>query len=689
MVDCCHAMAIHLNSHIAELPGIGAGSIRDFKNLGITTVHDLLMDVPFRYDDYSCVKKIAEVRAGETVTVVGMVQSIQMRPAKNRRMKLVEATIVDETGELSVVWFNQDYLIQSIRPGMELSLAGTVDARFKRAMVNPLHEPPGRHLLTGRLLAVYRLSGSLKNHRVRTAIRHALQAAHELKEWLPDEIMEKQRLPSLTEAITCLHVPPSREVLDRAILRLKFDELFLHQLMYAHVRHERAGKQAHALPIDEAAIRSFVQSLPFTLTPSQRRTAWEVLKDMAVPRPMNRLLQGDVGCGKTVVAAIAAAGALTLGKTVVYLAPTELLCVQQHRVFCDWFRDESVALYTRTRKQLRDEAVNKSALLDGIGQGSIRFVVGTHALFESEVPLAPALLIVDEQHRFGVAQRHALFEKTSGLAPHFLSMTATPIPRSLALTLYGDLDLSTIREMPKGRRPVASAVVPETQRAGMWRHVRSLLEEGKQAFVICPLIDPSDALGAKSVLETRTMLEKGPLQGLTIETLHGKLKADEREALITKFRQGGIDVLVSTTVVEVGVDIPNAAVMVITAAERFGLAQLHQLRGRVGRSDQLSYCYLLSDQASGPAMDRLRLLETVHDGFALAEHDLRLRGSGNFFGTAQSGFPDFTLATEADVELMHITRECAREILSKDPELTRYPLMRERVCASFDAVHLE
>jgi ATP-dependent DNA helicase RecG len=687
-------MAIHLSTNVAELPGIGTKALNDFKNLGISSVRDLLLAVPFRYDDFSQIKKIIEVRPGHPVTVIGTITSIKSRQAKNRHMTIVEATLKDETGTIPILWFNQEYLATTIRPGTELSLSGTVDYRFNRAMINPVHESPGRHLLTGRIVPVYSLSGSLKIHRVRAAVRTALGAVHEFEEWIPPEIIKQENFSDFSTAITSIHFPENQKDLSRAIERLKFDELFLHQLMFAQVRRERSTRLASVITIDEEALRRFVKALPFELTLAQKRSAWEIVQDLAKPHPMNRLLQGDVGSGKTVVAAIAADGVIGARKLVVYLAPTEILAMQQFEVFTRLFFNESVALFTRSQRQVsgspRLQSWTKDELVEAIRNSDVHCVIGTHALLEDNIELPDlALIIVDEQHRFGVAQRHALLQKTGEIAPHLLSMTATPIPRSLALTIYGDLDVSMINQMPKGRKPIGTAVVKESQRAGMWEHVRDQIKQGRQVYVVCPLIDPSDTLGAKSVMEVCAFFKKHVFKNERVNVLHGKLKSDEKQKVIEAFKNKKTDVLVCTTVVEVGVDVPNATVMVVMNAERFGLAQLHQLRGRVGRSDLTSFCYLLPDQTEGKAMERLQLLERIQDGFELAEKDLLLRGAGNVFGNAQSGFPDFTLATEADVDLMKKARDHAVRFLQTDSLLETHPQIAQRITASFEAVHLE
>ncbi|MCR4314303.1 MAG: ATP-dependent DNA helicase RecG [Candidatus Uhrbacteria bacterium] len=692
-------MAIHLSSPVSDLPGLGTKAVADLRALDIVSVRDLLWYVPFRYDDYSRVVGAGEAKVGETVTVVGTIESIESRPAKNRHMKLVEAMVRDETGELKVVWFNQSYLEKTLPIGSKVSLAGRVDGRYGRSLVNPMIERGGEQTHTGRIVPVYGLTGSLTMRRLRDAVKAALPAATEFPDWLPSDIVEHESYPSLAHALQDVHFPESQSELNAAITRLKFDELFLHQMMFARVRADRERKAAKVISVDKAFLKAFVARLPFELTMAQRKAIWEVVQDLEKPHPMNRLLEGDVGSGKTVVAAAAAASVMHAGFRVVYLAPTEILAMQQHTALSR-FLDEPVGLLTRTMCRVGEQNVSREdfSMMTFLDRGReksslesrVRCVIGTHALLQEKLGLHDfGLVIVDEQHRFGVEQRHALIHTSEGAAPHLLSMSATPIPRTLALTIYGDLELSILNEMPPGRKPVATAVVLESQQAGMWKHVREQIGEGRQAFVVCPLINPSDKLGAKSVAEVARDLKKGVFKDVKIETLHGRLKSDEKESAIEKFRTGKIDVLVSTTVVEVGVDIPNATVMVIMGAERFGLAQLHQLRGRVGRNDVQSYCYLLPEHMEGSSEERLRAMEKTTDGFRLAQKDLELRGAGNVFGSAQSGFADFQLATPADTELMKKARDYATELLAQDPDLEGHPLIRERIERQFEMVHLE
>jgi ATP-dependent DNA helicase RecG len=681
-------MAIHLSTPVSGLPGNGDKAAADFASIGIKTVRDLLWYVPFRYDDFSRREMIAKVPFNIPVTIDATVKSIKLRPGKGR-MTIIDAVIEDESGELKVIWFNQPYLVKTLPVGSRHSFAGLVDYRFGKTLSNPIHEPIGRNVNTGRIVPVYSLTGSLTMRKLRESMQRSLSVVDTLPDWLPQEIVRSEKLPTLSHALSNVHFPNSHEELNRAIDRLKFDELFLHQMLFDEVRRDRKIKNATPIAIDEQALKTFVDSLPFQLTKAQKLAAWEIVQDLSKPVPMNRLLEGDVGSGKTVVSAVAAQAVSRAGKLTAYLAPTEILATQQERSFFKSLKGSRVALLTRSRQMLNGEVCKKTDIVEALSSGEVDCLIGTHAILQDGIDLSRlALVVVDEQHRFGVEQRHALLERDPNHAPHLLSMTATPIPRSLALTIYGDLELSILDELPKGRKPIGTAIVPEQHREDMWKHVRSEISSGRQVFVVCPLIDPSDALGSRSVTDVEKMLKK-ILTGVRIGVLHGKLKSDEKQKRNEDFRDGKIDVLVSTTVVEVGVDVPNATVMVIMSAERFGLAQLHQLRGRVGRSDMQSYCYLLPDDASPISSQRLQAVVDSQNGFELAEKDLQLRGAGNVFGNAQSGFPDFKFATPADVPLMKLSRDWAMKLLEDASFFEAHPLVRERIEEALEQIHLE
>ncbi|MCX6715213.1 MAG: ATP-dependent DNA helicase RecG [Candidatus Uhrbacteria bacterium] len=679
-------MSLRLSTPASGLPGIGDKAALDLAGIGIKTIRDLLWYVPFRYDDFSRHVQIAKAPIDTPITIDARIKSIGLRASTSSRVKIVDAVIEDGSGELKVIWFNQPYLLKTLPVGSKHSFAGLIDHRFGKTFSNPIHEPVGQNVNTGRIVPVYGLSGGLTMRKLRDAIQRSLTIVDTLSDWLPSEIVEDKSMPTLATALASVHFPNSHEELNRGIDRLKFDELFLHQMLFEEVRRDRKTKTATVIPIDEVSTKTFVSTLPFTLTRAQKVAAWEILQDLAKPVPMNRLLEGDVGSGKTVVAAIAVQAA----DRSVYLAPTEILATQQHKAFCKMMSSRNIALLTHNQIYFNSEKVKRAELVEKISNGEVDCLIGTHAVLQEGIDLSrTSLVIIDEQHRFGVAQRHALLERDPHHAPHLLSMTATPIPRSLALTIYGDLELSILDELPKGRKPIGTAMVPVEQRVGMWKHVRSEIEQGRQVFVICPLIDPSDSLGSKSVTDVEKMLSKDILKGLRIVTLHGKLKSDEKQKRNEDFRDGKIDVLVSTTVVEVGVDVPNATVMVIMSAERFGLAQLHQLRGRVGRSDLQSYCYLLPDDLNPHSNNRLQAVVESQNGFELAERDLELRGAGNVFGNAQSGFPDFQFATSADVPLMKQARDWAQKLLLDKDFFETHPLVRARIEEALEQIHLE
>lgn len=684
-------MSIHLGTLIKELPGLGPVAARDLARLGVQNVRELLWYAPFRYDDFSESKPVASLRHDDAVTLVGQIKSINSRPSRNHRLTLTEGLFETESGDIKVVWFNQPYLEKTLRPGSTVSLAGRINRKFGTAtLMNPVYETAGSRIHTGRIVPVYGLTGSLTERRLRSAVKLSLGAAGEIVDWLPKEIRESENFPMIYEALEDVHFPPSADHLDYAMRRLKFDELFLRQLMFAHLKRERAVLGALPLkcPIEE--IKKFVGHLPFKLTNSQRKAAWEIIQDLAKPEPMHRLLQGDVGSGKTVVAAIGALAALEAGGRVVYLAPTEILAEQQYKTFQKLLPDFKPALLTSGRAVWGGEEQRKKDLQKVISRGEVNCVIGTHALLEEAArPPDISLIIIDEQHRFGVEQRHALLKQNSDKAPHLLSMTATPIPRSLALAVYGDLDLSILNELPTGRLPIITTLILTDKEKDMYEKTKNEIKIGHQVFVVCPLIDPSDALGVDSVKETMKKLSAGPLKNFRLGLLHGQMKIDEKEKTMAGFAAGKIDVLVSTTVIEVGVDVPKATVMVIFGAERFGLAQLHQLRGRVGRSVFQSYCFLCSNDPDAQNKRRLQAVVKSNDGFFLAEEDLKIRGAGNAFGLAQSGLPDLKFATLADTDLMKKARAWAHRILENDPNLSEYPLVKENITVSFERVHLE
>lgn len=691
-------MASHLKDTISSVATIGAAKAKDFARLGITTLQGALFDFPFRYDDLSNAVTIADVKPGAKVTVQGTIMSIDNRRSqKSFRMMVTEALVEDGTGALKAVWFHQGFLTKVLKPGQVVSLAGKVDDRYGLSLVNPAYEilATGKATKeTGRIVPIYKLTGALTQKIRRKVAEAALAAIKEVEDWLPEKIMSEVELLDLPKAIREMHFPASTEAKDQALRRLKFDEFFLHQLLHAKSRRELKMRKAPKVPFREELMKELVDDLPFTLTGAQKKAIWAIIKDMNRPEPMNRLLEGDVGSGKTVVAALVAINAAEDGWQTAMLAPTEILAEQHAQTLQKLFGNRiTIALYTRTKRRVGGKEVTKAQLLASLKNGGTQVVVGTHALLTEDVLFDRlGLIVVDEQHRFGVRQRQALKDKQGDAdgIPHLLSMTATPIPRSLALVLYGDLDRSILNEYPAGRKPILTEVVELGREEPIYEKMREEMDAGRQIFVVCPLIEESDALGVNSVHEVFKEFVSEAFKGYKVSMLHGRMKTKEKDDVMREFAMGEADMLISTTVVEVGVDVPNATVMYVEGAERFGLAQLHQLRGRVGRGEYQSYCYLHPSGVLGEiARERLKAIEDSQDGFDLAEKDLQLRGGGNIFGTEQSGFEQFKLGTMHDIDLMSHAKNFSKEILDESPDLEVYPKLRDRLYKYVDEVHFE
>ncbi len=691
-------MAFHLTDSVSSIAGIGAAKAKDFVRIGVVSLRDALFDFPFRYDDLSHAVPIADAKPGAKVTVQGTITAIENRRSqKSWRMMVTEALVQDSTGTIKAVWFHQGFLTKVIKPGQVMSLAGKVDDRYGLSLVNPVYEILGKvdttkH--TGRIVPIYRLTGALTQKLRRKVAEAALSALKEVEEWMPSRVIREVDLLSLPDAISEMHFPRSEEEKDAALRRLKFDEFFLHQLLAAKNRRELQQQKAPKIPFFEKLVRDIVAELPFTLTGAQKKAIWSIIQDMNRPEPMNRLLEGDVGSGKTVVAAIVALNAANDGWQTSMLAPTEILAEQHAQTLQRLFGHRmTIALYTRTKRRVGGKEVTKAQLLAALRNGAAQMVVGTHALLTEEVLFDRlGVIVVDEQHRFGVRQRQALKDKRGhdDGVPHLLSMTATPIPRSLALVLYGDLDRSILDEYPEGRKPIITSIVEPGRETPVYTAMRKEMDAGHQIFVVCPLIEESDALGANSVHDVHKEFIAGPFEGYRVLMLHGRMKTKEKDDVMRAFASGEADMLICTTVVEVGVDVPNATVMYVEGAERFGLAQLHQLRGRVGRGAHQSHCFLHPTGMLGEiARMRLQAVVESQDGFDLAEKDLQLRGPGNIFSTAQSGFDQFKLGTMHDIDLMGSAKDFSKELLDESPDLALYPPLKKRLVEYVDEVHFE
>jgi ATP-dependent DNA helicase RecG len=663
-----------LDAPLTVLSGIGPKSAENLARLGLHNLRDLLFYLPRRYDDYSQLKTINRLWYGEEVTIIASVESVHVRPVRGGRMKLVEVVVSDGTGSLRVNWFNQPWIADRLLPGRAVVLSGKVDQYLGRITMNsPEWEPIERQQLhTNRIVPVYALTSGVTAKWLRRVIHGLLgRYAPRLPDPLTESIRASAGVDALPIALQQIHFPDDQDHLRRAQERLAFQEMFLLQLGVLRQKREWDALACAPLPVADDWVEAFRARLPYALTAPQERAFEDVRADLAAPRPMNRLLQGDVGSGKTVVAAYAIGIACANGAQAALMAPTSILA-EQHAVTvrgllteCAGMPEDSIRLLIGATPE-----AEKREIRAGLVSGEIRVLIGTHALLEDPISFARlGLAVIDEQHRFGVEQRARL--RSKGDNPNLLVMTATPIPRSLALTLYGDLDVSVLDEMPPGRKPVETRLLHRMERGRAHSFIRGQLQAGRQAFVIFPLVEGSEKVEALAAVDEYETLAKEAFSGLRVGLLHGRLKPDEKDEVMGRFRAGELDVLVSTSVVEVGVDIPNASVMMIEGANRFGLAQLHQFRGRVGRGEHASYCLLLPDADDEAADERLKAMESTNDGFRLAELDLEQRGPGDFLGTRQSGFAELRMARLTDIRLIEKARREATRLFQEDPLLQK------------------
>jgi ATP-dependent DNA helicase RecG len=678
-----------LDAPVTRLPSVGPSTAQRLERLGVHTIRDLLYLLPSRYEDYSRLRTIDRLEYGEHVTVIGTVWSLQSRlVGDNRRM--VTAVVGDGTGEIQMTWFNP-FVERRLRTGRAYTFSGKIDDYRGRTLIrNPEFEPLEKHQVhTGRLVPIYPLTEGISARWLRRIMDHAVNAwALEVRDFLPEEIRQQCHLVTLGEALRQIHFPDSKERLEVAHQRLSFDEFFLLQLGMLGYRQRFQAAEARPLKGDKELLDPFLSSLSFSLTGAQQRAIHEIMDDLRNSHPMSRLLQGDVGSGKTAVAAAALWMAVGNGCQGAIMAPTEILAEQHARSFGAMFasltvpgaqRPVQTALLTGSMRRS-----DRDAALTALADGQIDIVVGTHALIQEDVTFRDlAVAVVDEQHRFGVEQRGALRQK--GIQPHVLVMSATPIPRSLALTIYGDLEVTVLDEMPAGRVPVKTKWLTSGQRERAYTFIRRQVEAGRQAFIVYPLVEEQEAnteeppvaageVGlpqqARSAVEARQWLQSDIFPDLRLGLLHGRMPGEEKDSVMRSFNAGDLDILVATSVVEVGIDIPNASVIMVEGADRFGLAQLHQFRGRVGRGQHPSFCILVSDATEGDSTQRLQALENSNDGFALAQIDLDMRGPGDFFGTRQSGLPPLRTAQLGDLRTLEIARSAARRLFDADPILS-------------------
>lgn len=720
---------LKLTTPLSEISGIPDKFLKRLTKLGIKTAKDLLWHFPSRYEDFSKIYTIDELIPGQQATIQGQIEKVTVRRTWKRQMLVAEAHIADQTGVIRAVWFNQPYIANTLRRGMLANFAGKVqEDDGELYLSSPAYErvrnAEPNH--TARLVPIYPETKGLTSKGLRFLIKPLLKQAEQITEWIPSDILESQNIPEINQAISNIHFPDEIEDALVAKKRFAFEELFLMQLFNLKEREALAKEKAPVFNLVDLDLKKITEKLPFALTGAQNTALTEILEDLTKGAPMNRLLQGDVGSGKTVIAAIASLAAVGNGYQAVFMAPTEVLAGQHfetlRKLFAPLSQKVSLALITGSgakmffENNLSTDTTKINAKL-AVERGEINIAVGTHALIQKDIKFPNlGLVIIDEQHRFGVRQRAQLLaqKKEIGFIPHLLSMSATPIPRTLTLTIFGDLDLSIINEMPTGRKPIITKIVSPSNRDKAYAFIRGQVKNGRQVFVICPRIEKTEVeepgaeikdrraelwADVKNVTEEFEKLSKKVFPDLRVEMLHGKLPAKDKIEVMRKFSSGGespsgvqtdrIDILVSTSVIEVGVDVPNATIMMIESSDRFGLAQLYQFRGRVGRGEHQSFCFLFTESSSKSTENRLKALIEAKNGFELAEMDLKLRGPGEFLGRSQTGMPDIAMRALQNMELIKEGRVAAEMVLAKSSDLKKYPLLAEKVSEFKAIIHFE
>lgn len=677
---------------IEKLSGVGKKYLTKFKKINIETIKDLLFYFPFRYEDFSIVKNINQLIPNEIVTIEGKILDIKTFKTWHKKMYITEAILQDESGVVKILWFNQPFLTKNLRINDFISIAGKLIIDKNGAYFLPSHYEKINDLNnkdrreTGGLIPVYPETEGLTSRAIRFFIKKCLKETRIPIDWLPFYLKNKYNFPDLKKALHQIHFPKNLKEAENAQKRFLFEDLLILELIILQQKLKLQQYKGFAIKPNLEILKKFAQSLNFQLTTDQKNAVLDILKDFQKGKPMNRLLQGDVGSGKTIVAAIASLMTVKNNYQVAFMAPTEILANQHFENFRNLFKnfDINIGLITSGNTKLSWEGfisdINKKMFIRNCISNEINIIIGTHALIQKNIKFKKlGLVIIDEQHRFGVEQRQKLLSSHNDFIPHLLSMTATPIPRTLALTLWGDLDISFIKELPKNRKPIITKIIAPNQREKVDEFIREKIKEGRQVFIICPLIDNSEKLEVKSVTQEYEKLKNEIFPDLNIAMLHGKLKNKEKEDIMKKFLNRDYDILVSTSVVEVGIDVPNASIILIEGAERFGLAQLYQFRGRVGRGPYQSYCFLFTENNSLNTQKRLKAILTAKNSFELAEKDLELRGPGEFLGTRQSGLPDNLMKALSNLSLVQIAKKEAEIILKSDPELKKNILIQKKI----------
>lgn len=677
-------ITLNINSDIDQLHSIAANLKTGFKKIGINTIGDLLWYFPWRYDDLSKVKNINELEEDQLATIKVKIKNIRSYRSWKQKMMITEILASDESDNIQAVWFRQKFIAQILKAGDEIYLSGKAQKKnLSWQMINPTYEKFKLDPIhSARLVPIYHLTSRISQKQLRFLINKALKEVLSDDEPLPAELLKKEAYLGLKESLQEIHFPNEEPRLKQAVKRLKFQELFYLQCKYQLAKQEYQAQATYQIPLENELVNQAIKDLPWQLTVDQQTALYDVLADLEKTKPMNRLIEGDVGSGKTVVAMLAGLNAIAQGLQVALMAPTEILARQHFinslTIIPKQFHKQ-IALLTKNNYITGEQKnLTKNKLTTHIKNNDIKFIIGTHALIQDKINFAKlGLVIIDEQHRFGVGQRKALKEKNQdNKAPHLLSMTATPIPRTLSLTLYGDLDISLIKEKPAGRQPVKTFLVPDSKRQDAYKFIREKIQAKQQVFVICPLIDESDKLGVKSVTQEYAKLNKDIFPDLEIRMLHGKLKTEDKQKIMEDFKQNKFPILVATSVIEVGVDIPQATVMLIEGAERFGLSQLHQFRGRIGRNDLASFCMLFVSDKSQLQKERLQALTKTNDGFELADLDLQLRGAGEIFGTRQTGLIKLKIAKLSDTVLIKKAQNWAQKMLGNNKYLKSKTLQK-------------
>lgn len=671
----------HLDDKITSLTGVGKITAAKLLKLGIETVRDMLFHFPFRTEDRSEIKKISDLTGEDSALIKAAVFSPVVTRRIRKNLTVYSVTLRDDSGFVNAVWYNNKYVVKNLKQGETYSFFGSVKSSYgKTELINPIYEVKDKNLATGRIVPVYSSTASLSQKTIQSVAKKCVDLClDELSETLPKEILDKYSLCEIKFAVKSLHFPATANDYNIARRRMVFEEFFFLNLGMRLLSQRRRNLSGTAY--SDTDFSPFTASLPYKFTKAQERVCREIAKDLSSPSPMNRLVQGDVGSGKTAVAAAALYLTYKNSHQGALMAPTELLARQHYQSVKEMLPGVSVCLLTGSTK-----AKERREISEKLKSGEISIAVGTHALFSEGVDFQDlTLVITDEQHRFGVRQR-ALLAGKAEKSPHILVMTATPIPRTLALILYSDLDISVIDELPPGRQQVKTYVVGEDMRKRVYNFIDKNVSEGSQVYIVCPMVEEGESSDLKSVTEYAERLKTEIFPHIPIGFIHGKMKSAEKEDIMGRFVSGEIKILVSTTVIEVGVNVPNAVLMVVENAERFGLAQLHQLRGRVGRGRKQSYCVLVSDSSAAETKERLNIMAKTQDGFAIASKDLELRGPGEIFGTRQHGLPEMKIGDiSRDSALMNIASTAAGDILFKDPELSeeKNKILKETVIRMF------